>query len=217
MPFSGRLFWSEIVTRHCRDGGGEKDVTGFRAWEEAEVPQSNLRQPGRRKPLRALGLLGLLHASLPGLCQGRLLLKPGASEEEPPALSTVRRWPAQDARKSAASSRRPAPSRPLHSRCSRPWRPLQFPGSGPGLPPPVSPRASQPRPRPQPRTQPPAAASTAAPASPPGSASADVRCFAQHTPPGGERGETRFRPRQRPRACASGAAHPSPLHPHPLP
>lgn len=53
MPFSGRLFRSEIMTRHCWDGGGEKDVTGFGAWEEAEVPKSNLRQQGRTRPLHS--------------------------------------------------------------------------------------------------------------------------------------------------------------------
>lgn len=147
---------------------GGKDVSGFGAWRrlgslgatcgsrEEGGRSTRTARPASRQPLQA---------------QLRYLHKPRAGEEEPQAPSTVPRGPAQDAGKSAASSRRPAPSRPPHSRCSRPWWPLLPPGSSPGLPPPASPKASQLRPRPQPRPRPPAAAATAAPASPPGSAS----------------------------------------------
>lgn len=149
---------------------GGKDVTGFWAWEEAKVPRSNLRQQRGGRPLHS-DRSASLPVNLSGLSYSRNRHKPRASKEETLAPSSVPRGPAQEAGKSAASSRCPAPSRPPHSRCSRPWRPLLSPDSGPGLPPLASPKASQSRPRPQPQHRPPAAAATADPASPPGSAS----------------------------------------------
>lgn len=64
------------MTRHCWDGGGEKDVTGFGAWEEAEVPQSNLRQQGRRRPLHSERSASFPPAS-PGSARAGTSSKPG--------------------------------------------------------------------------------------------------------------------------------------------
>lgn len=195
------------MTRHCWDGGGEKDAPGFGAWEKAEVPQSNLRQQGRRRPLHSDRSASFPPAS-PGSARGGTSSKP----------RRMRRSRRLRAPSSAGPPRTPAnllphPGAPLPpdcrthdalghggrsclraraSGCRRlspqgPRSPGLGLSPGPGLPPPPPPPLQLRRPAP-----------------PAPTSGASLNALRQ-----AKRDETRFRPRQRPRACAGGAARTS--------
>lgn len=187
---------------------GGKDVTGFWAWEEAKVPRSNLRQQRGGRPLHSDR-----SASYPSTSPGSAT----AGTATNPGLVRRRRWRRAPSR--AGPPRRPAnllphpgaplpPGRRTHDALGHGGRSclrIRAPGCR-RLPPQrprspdlgLSPSTGLPPPPPPP-------IQLHLPAPP----AADVLCFAQRTPPGEHRGETRFRPRQRPRACACGAAHTS--------
>lgn len=195
------------MTRHCWDGGGEKDAPGFGAWEKAEVPQSNLRQQGGRRPLHSDRSASFPPAS-PGSARGGTSSKP----------RRMRRSRRLRAPSSAGPPRTPAnllphpgaplpPDRRTHdalghggrsclraraSGCRRlspqgPRSPGLGLSPGPGLPPPPPPPLQLRRPAP-----------------PAPTSGASLNALRQ-----AKRDETRFRPRQRPRACAGGAARTS--------
>lgn len=153
------------MTRHCWDGGGEKDVTGFGAWEEAEVPQSNLRQQ-RRRPLHSDGPDSFPPAS-PGSARAGTSSKPGRVRRNrrlrTPSSAGPPRTPANLLPHPGAplppgrrthdalghASRSCLRARAPGSRCLSPQGP-RSPGLGlsPGLPPPPPPPLQLRRPAP---------------------------------------------------------------------
>ncbi|XP_040606105.1 basic proline-rich protein-like [Mesocricetus auratus] len=189
-----------------------KDVAGFGAWEEAgslgvtcgkqggrstrtarppprQPLQAQLRQvPPQTNPGPVRRSRWLLAPCLAGPPRRPANLLPHPGAPLPPGRRThdaLGHGGRSCLRVGAPGCRRLSPQRP------------RSPGlglsPGPGLPPP-----------------PPPPLQLRLPAPP----AADVQCFAQRTPPGKHRRETRFRappppPRQRPRACANRAAHTS--------